>query len=127
MTTKLSTERVGDLFAWAYAWRSEDDPSGTDLSGLRASNRAEFDTWLAAHDAEVKADALEAATVRTVELATAAEMEALPDRAAVIDKFGDVLHFRGGLWCSYEAQPMGSEWVARKCGPVTVFYTPEAR
>jgi len=50
MTTKLSTERVGDLFAWAYAWRSEDDPSATDLSGLRASNRAEFDTWLAEHD-----------------------------------------------------------------------------
>jgi hypothetical protein len=72
-------------------------------------------------------EAVEAATKRTVTLATAAELEALPDRAAVIDKFGDVLHYRGGLWCSYEAQPMGSEWVARKCGPVTVFYTPEAR
>jgi len=72
-------------------------------------------------------EAVEDATKRTVTLATAAELEALPDRAAVVDKFGDVLHFRGGLWCSYESRPMNSEYVAGKYGPVTVFYTPEAR
>lgn len=52
-----TTERVRDLFTWAYAWRTEDSTDGdepeTDLSGLRASNRAEFDRWLAEHDREV--------------------------------------------------------------------------
>ncbi|WP_104128217.1 hypothetical protein [Cryobacterium sp. Y57] len=42
----------------AIAWRSEDPDGGTDLSGLRASNRAEFDAWLAAHDREVGSKAL---------------------------------------------------------------------
>jgi hypothetical protein len=43
----LSDERVRDLFAWAYAWRSADGDGETDLSGVRARNRAEFDRWFA--------------------------------------------------------------------------------
>jgi hypothetical protein len=57
----LTTERVADLYAWAFAWRSSDDAGSTNLSGLRTSNRAEFDTWLAEHDRAVKAEALEEA------------------------------------------------------------------
>ena len=53
MAIQLSTERVADLYSWATAWRSTDPDGGTDLSGLRASNRAEFEAWRAAHDAEV--------------------------------------------------------------------------
>ncbi|TFD58061.1 hypothetical protein E3T43_07390 [Cryobacterium sp. Hh7] len=66
MTTKISTERVRDLFSLATAWRSEDPRGGTDLSGLRASNRAEFDMWLAEHDRTVAADARNDAMVDAV-------------------------------------------------------------
>jgi len=59
MTTKLSTERIADLYSWATAWRSTDPDGGTDLSGLRASNRAEFDMWLAEHDRDLKLTAAE--------------------------------------------------------------------
>jgi len=55
----LTTERVADLFSWATAWRSADPDGGTDLSRLRAANRAEFEAWLAEHDRQVKAEALE--------------------------------------------------------------------
>lgn len=54
-----TTERVRDLFTWAYAWRTKDDADDTDLSKVRASNRAEFDRWLAEHDREVRAKAIE--------------------------------------------------------------------
>tara|TARA_R110002051_G_scaffold1853_2_gene10168 strand:- start:4923 stop:5279 length:357 start_codon:yes stop_codon:yes gene_type:complete len=54
-----SFERVRDVYSWAYAWRTRDnvDEGDTDLSGLRESNRAEFDRALAAHDREVAAKA----------------------------------------------------------------------
>lgn len=48
-----SFDRVRDLYSWAYAWRTEDGEDDTDLSGLRKSNRAEFDRAVAEHDAEV--------------------------------------------------------------------------
>ncbi|KRD36825.1 hypothetical protein ASE27_10235 [Oerskovia sp. Root918] len=49
-----TTERVRDLFTWAYAWRPTDEPGSTDLSRLRASNQAEFDRWLAAYEASIR-------------------------------------------------------------------------
>ena len=53
----LSMERMRDLYSWAYAWRSKDSARDgeADLSGLRDSNRAEFDRSLAAHDAALEA------------------------------------------------------------------------
>jgi hypothetical protein len=51
-----TTARIRDLFTWAYAWRTADDADETDLSSLRASNREQFDVWLAEHDREVSAD-----------------------------------------------------------------------
>jgi len=56
-----TTKRVRDLFTWAYAWRTADYPEDgdVDLSVLRARNRAEFDRWLAGHDREVSAKAVE--------------------------------------------------------------------
>ncbi|GAA4774420.1 hypothetical protein [Microbacterium gilvum] len=50
-----SLDRVRDLYSWAYAWRTEDAEGETDLSGLRASQRAEFDRMIAAHDAALEA------------------------------------------------------------------------
>jgi len=56
-----SFERVRDVYSWAYAWRTRDnvDEGESDLSGLRESNRAEFDRSLAAHDAAVRSDQIE--------------------------------------------------------------------
>ena len=53
-----TTERVRDLYRGATGWRWEDHDDHTDLSRLRASLAAEFDAWLAEHDAKVRADAL---------------------------------------------------------------------
>lgn len=53
----LPTDRIRDLYSWAYAWRTADDEGETDLSSVRDSNRAEFDAWLTEHDRQVKADA----------------------------------------------------------------------
>lgn len=51
----LTTDHIRDLYSWACAWRTEDDATEgeSDLSGMRTSQRAEFDRWLAAHEAEV--------------------------------------------------------------------------
>ena len=53
--TPLTTDRIRDLYSWACAWRTEDDATEgeSDLSGMRTSQRAEFNRWLAAHEAEV--------------------------------------------------------------------------
>ena len=61
-----SFARVRDVFSWAYAWRTRDnvDEGETDLSGLRESNRAEFDRAMQAHDREVAAKALRDAADR---------------------------------------------------------------
>lgn len=67
------------------------------------------------------ADALEAAT-KPVTVSDVHEIDALPNGTVVIDKFGDVLQYRGGLWCSYESASFGSEWVARKFAPLTVLH-----
>lgn len=58
-----TTEQIRTLYTAAYAWRVSDDTEAgeADLSGLRAEQHAEFDHWLAAHDAEVRAAALEEA------------------------------------------------------------------
>lgn len=50
---RLITDRVRDLYSWAYAWRVDDGDGDTDLSGLRARQAAEFDAWLEAHDTEI--------------------------------------------------------------------------
>ncbi|MGY4859523.1 hypothetical protein [Cryobacterium sp. AP23] len=69
--------------------------------------------------------ALEAATKpRTV--TDAHEIDALPDRTVVIDKYGDVMQYRGGLWCGYESAAFGSEWVARKFAPLTILSSTSA-
>src|SRR5690554_4888708 len=51
--------RIEDMYAWAYAWRTQDDPGDdeTDLSHLRASQRAEFQRALAAHERKIAAEA----------------------------------------------------------------------
>lgn len=61
--TPLSTERIRNLYSWAYAWRSEDHLEGgdADLSRLRETNRVEFDSWLAEHDRTVADAVLSAA------------------------------------------------------------------
>ena len=52
-------KRIEDMYAWAYAWRTNDsqDDDETDLSGLRAAQRAEFQRALAAHDRKIAAEA----------------------------------------------------------------------
>ena len=47
----LTTDRIRRLYTFAVAWQAQDSESGPDLSGLRASNAAEFDEWLSEHDA----------------------------------------------------------------------------
>jgi len=59
-----SFARVRDLYSWAYAWRTKDSEGETDLSGLRESNRAEFDRAMQTHDREVAAKALRNAAER---------------------------------------------------------------
>ena len=57
MTRELSAPdmtRIRNLYRGAYAWRFEDSDGDTDLSGLRESLAAEFDTWLAGHDNAVR-------------------------------------------------------------------------
>ena len=51
----LTDERVRMFYACAYGWRTEDsvEDGERDLSEMRARQGAEFDTWLAAHDAAV--------------------------------------------------------------------------
>lgn len=53
------------------------------------------------------------------------ELDALPDMAVIIDRYGDVLQYRDGLWCGYESRPFGSEWVWRKFAPLTLIFRPE--
>ena len=50
----LTTERIGDVYSWATAWKSS-TPNRPDLDRMRAAQRAEFEAWLKAHDAEVAA------------------------------------------------------------------------
>jgi len=52
------------------------------------------------------------------------ELDALPESSAILDQHGDVLQYRGGLWCGYESRPFGSEWVWKKYAPLTLIYTP---
>lgn len=48
------------------------------------------------------------------------EIDALPNMSVLVDRDGDVWQYRGGLWCSYETARHGSEFIARKYGPVKV-------
>jgi hypothetical protein len=82
MGATLSTERIADLFTMAFAWRSEDPEGRTDLSGLRASNRAEFDAWLDAHDAGLVAERDKALAERDASRAVNAEF--LAARSTVV-------------------------------------------
>lgn len=52
-------------------------------------------------------------------------LDELPDLTAVIDKFDDVWQYRGGLWCSYETSPHGSERLFKKFSPLRVIYRPD--
>lgn len=55
--------RIEDMYAWAYAWRTQDEPGDgeTDLSHLRETQRAEFQRALARHDRKIAAEALRGA------------------------------------------------------------------
>lgn len=44
---------------------------------------------------------------------TADQLEALPEGAQVIDRYGDILTKEGGLWRSFETAPMTSAKVAK--------------
>jgi len=59
-----------------------------------------------------------------VEPESAEQLDALPEGTVILDNFGDVLQYRGGLWCSYESKQFGSEWVWRKFAPLTVIHLP---
>lgn len=54
-----TTDHVRKLYTLAYAWRGYDDVDAgeSDLSSNRHDQRAEFDRWLAAHDAEIAREA----------------------------------------------------------------------
>ena len=87
MSYTVSTKHICNLYTIAYAWRSEDPQGGTDLSGLRDSNAAEFERWLAAHDAEVAAT--EQARIATVIAEDAETWEATADRLRLEKEYAD--------------------------------------
>lgn len=51
---------------------------------------------------------------------TKAEVNALPERTVIQDRYGDVLQLRGGVWCGYETAPLEPDWVYRKLQPITI-------
>jgi hypothetical protein len=55
-----TTDRIRNMYSWAYAWRTADDEGETDLNSLRGTLRAEFDGWLAEHDRAVLSEAADA-------------------------------------------------------------------
>lgn len=66
-------------------------------------------------------------TEEGVIVTTVERLDALPDRTVIIDKFGDVLQYRAGLWCGYETTPFGSERVMKKYGPVRIIDLPQGK
>jgi hypothetical protein len=48
-----------------------------------------------------------------INILTAEQLDALPEGAQVIDRYGDVSTKRDGLWHSYETAPMWSAKVAK--------------
>ncbi|WP_067573655.1 hypothetical protein [Nocardia acidivorans] len=59
-------------------------------------------------------------------IATPEDAAALPDRSIVVDRDGDVWQARGGVWCSYETSPCGSERLVNRFGPITLISDPES-
>lgn len=63
------------------------------------------------------------------QITSAAELDALPVGSVVIDKQGDAwVHrdYRLSPWISHETAPTHSERLARKWGPLTALYRPDA-
>jgi len=52
----LTTKRVRELYGMAVRWDSDEK-----TAAIRESNLAEFDAWIAQHDREVRAEALNGA------------------------------------------------------------------
>jgi hypothetical protein len=102
----LTTERIRNLYTWAYAWRTADDPDEGDLSAVRASNAAEFDAWLAAHDAEVAATTA-ASIVTKVRQNCTITMDAH-------DRGGDFLIRAVAEWIENPPEWVGASWVTRQ-------------
>lgn len=67
--------------------------------------------------------ALKASQPRTI--TTTAELDALPEGAAVLDADRVVSTKHNGMWHGYEMNPLDSRKFA-KCGPFTVLYEPSA-
>jgi hypothetical protein len=78
---------------------------------------------------EAKELSAEAPLMQTVPVVieSVEHLAALPEGSAILDRFGDVLQYRGGLWCSYESTPFGSSWVWKKFSPLTVIHQPMPR
>lgn len=68
MSTEPSESRIRDLYANATAWDFSARDERPDLVRLRSNAYAEFDRWLADHDAEIRADfVLTRARIRRIE------------------------------------------------------------
>lgn len=84
MSTEPSESRVRDLYANATAWDFSARDERPDLARLRSNAYDEFDQWLDAHDAEVRADfVLTRANIRKIK--AAALREAAESARAVIE------------------------------------------
>jgi len=86
------------------------------------STHVEAKYWAELVKARRRITELEA--VAAVEPESAEQLDALPNKTVILDRFGDVLQYRDGLWCSYETKAFGSEWVWRKFAPLTVIHLP---
>lgn len=54
-------------------------------------------------------------------ITTRKELEALPNGAVILDKFGEVSQRRYGTWCGYEAEPAMDKLAAKRL-PATVLH-----
>lgn len=72
-----------------------------------------------------EASAAVSAYLSALRVTTRDELDALPEDAVILDRFGDVSQRRGGLWCAYETAPVGDDFMQR-CLPALVLRIPEA-
>lgn len=64
MAEQITYERLRDLYSWMTGWRADVPAGRNDLQRLQDTQRAEFDAVMAAHDAQVRVEALRDAVQR---------------------------------------------------------------
>ena len=99
-----SMDRIAHLYSWAYAWRTRDDDE-TDLSGTRATQRAEFDRALEAHDRQVAAKT-------TADIVARVRQSCTPSTEAYT-KGGDFLIYAVAGWIEDPPEWVNAPWVGR--------------